>query len=216
MKIKNIQMKIKPYSLWLSYNLLNHQIIENMLPAGMNLAKIKVSNDDNYLCPKLLFNCYNIDSFWMKGSRLEIMTIAKSETNFHFVVLDCITNSLQWDPINRIRGPNGKIKFSYIQDKLNYNVISRNKQILSFTGEPLNLIKMTKDFAVKSNYMCFFRESSIPLYLKFNENEIMRPVRKLNVLNLTNDFWKEFREENPEEVFMHEHFMNFETEMPFF
>tara|TARA_Y100000992_G_C21272129_1_gene497556 strand:+ start:1901 stop:2545 length:645 start_codon:yes stop_codon:yes gene_type:complete len=214
--MKNINLKIKPCSLWLSYNILNQNAIQDMLPPGMNLAKIKVSDDNSCIEPKLLFNCYNIDSFWMKGSRLEIMTIAQSDANFHFVVLDCITNSLQWDPINRIRGPNGKIKFSYIQDKLNYVVISKNKQILSFTGKPLNLIKMTKDFAVKSNYMCFFKESSIPLSLKFNEDEIMKPVRKLDVLNITNDFWREYRTEFPDNVFMHEHSMSFNTKMPFF
>lgn len=214
--MRNINLKIKPYSLWVSYNMLNQNLIQDMLPPGMSLAKIKVSDDNSCVEPKLLFNCYNIDSFWMKGSRLEIMTIAEIDKNFHFVVLDCVTNALQWDPINRIRGPNGKIKFSYIQDKLNYDVISKNKQILSFTGKPLNLIKMTKDFAVKSNYKCFFRESSVPLSLNFNEDEIMKPVRKLEVLNITNDFWKEYRTEYPDNVFMHEHTMNFNTKMPYF
>lgn len=214
--MRNINLKIKPYSLWLSYNILNQGVIQDMLPPGMNLAKIKILDDDDCVQPKLLFNCYNIDSFWMRGSRLEIMTVAKSDTNFHFVVLDCITNTLQWDPINRIRGPNGKIKFSYIQDKLNYDVLSKNKQLLSFTGKPLNLIKMTKDFAVRSNYMCFFRESSIPLTLNFNEDEIMKPVRKLQVLNITNDFWKEYRTEFPDNIFMHESEMRFGTTVPFF
>jgi len=214
--MKNINLKIKPYSLWLSYNILNKGAIQEMLPPGMKLAKIKISDDDNCYKPKLLFNCYNIDSFWMRGSRLEIMTIAKSDTNFHFVVLDCITNSLQWDPINRVRGPNGKIKFSYIQDKLNYDVLSKNKQLLSFTGKPLNLIRMTKDFAVRSNYKCFFKESSIPLSLKFNEEEIMKPVRKLEIVNVTNDFWKEYRTSFPSNVFMHESSMSFCTTVPFF
>tara|TARA_B100000287_G_scaffold71469_1_gene62972 strand:+ start:1727 stop:2371 length:645 start_codon:yes stop_codon:yes gene_type:complete len=213
--MKNINLRIKPYSLWLSYNILNQNVIQNMLPPGMELANIRVSDDNDCVKPKLLFNCYSIDSFWMRGSRLEIMTIAKHENNFHFVVLECISNTLQWDPINRINGPNGKIKFNYIQEKINYDIISKNNKVLKFTGTPLNLIKMTEDFAVKSNYVCFFRESSIPISLKFNEKEIMKPVRKLEVLNVTNDFWKDYREETPEHVFMHEHCMNFATIMPF-
>lgn len=214
--MKLINLKIKPYSLWLSYNIINHNFIENMLPPGMKLAKIRVSDDNDCMCPKLLFNCYNIESFWMSGSRLEIMTIAKQENNFHFVVLDCISNTLQWDPINRIKGPNGKIKFNYIQERVNYEVLSNNKEILSFIGEPLNLIKMTNDFAVKSNHMCFFRDSSIPVNLIFDENEIMTPVRKLNVINITNDIWKEYRTDIPEHVFMHEHTMHFKTNLHFF
>tara|TARA_B100000287_G_C20666890_1_gene792017 strand:- start:431 stop:1078 length:648 start_codon:yes stop_codon:yes gene_type:complete len=214
--MKNINLKIKPYSLWLSYNIINKPVIQNMLPPGMELADIKISDDNECKEPKLLFNCYNIESFWMKGSRLEIMTIAKYEKKFHFIVLDCVSNTLQWDPINRIKGPNGKIKikFNYKQENLNYDIISNNK-ILKFVGEPLNLIKMTKDFAIKSNYNCFFRDSSIPLSLTFNEKEIMHPVRKLKVVNITNDFWKEHRTDLPEHIFMHEHVMNFKTNMPF-
>ena len=209
-------MKIKPYSLWLSYNILNHENLQDMLPSSMSLANIKVSQDSQSFEPKLLFNCYNIDSFWMKGSRLEVMTIAKKDNNFHFVVLDCITNALQWDPINRVQGPNGKIKFSYKEEQLNYDVISNNKKLLSFSGKPLNLIKMTKEFAVKSNYNCYFKTSEIPLSLEFNEEEIMKPVRKLEIVNITNNLWTEYRQNLPENVFMHEHVMNFKTKLPFF
>ncbi len=212
--MKNVNMRIKPFSLWLSYNMLNQNLIEEMLPNGMKLAKIKILDTDTEKSPKLLFNCYNIDSFWMRGSRLEIMTIAEFENNFHFVVLDCITNTLQWDPVNGIRGPNGKIKFNYIQDKLNYNVMSNMKK-LDFSGKSLNLVNMTKDFAVKSNYNCYFKNSIIPVKLKFNEDEIMHPVRNLNVLHIKNDLWKEFRSCMPQHVFMHERPMHFKTKINF-
>ena len=214
--MRNLKLKIKPYSLWITYNMINKHPIEEMLPPGMELAKIKVLEDNETPEHKLMFNCYNIDSMWMKGSRLEIMTIAKSDTNFHFVVLDCFTNTLQWDPVNRIRGPNGKFKFNYAQDRLNYEIISKNKNVFSFTGDSRNLIRMTEDFAVKSNYDCFFRGSSVPISLTFNENEIMLPVRKLDTVYLTNKLWDEYREEIPDNVFMHEHAMEFKTEMPFF
>tara|TARA_B100001996_G_C18628253_1_gene580693 strand:+ start:34 stop:681 length:648 start_codon:yes stop_codon:yes gene_type:complete len=215
--MKLINLNIKPYSLWIGYNIINPTAIENMLPPSMKLANIKILDDTDCVSPKLLFNCYNIDSFWLKGSRLEIMTVAKCDNNYHFVVLDCITNSMQWDPINRIRGPNGNIKFNYINDKLNYNILKKHKnKELKFMGSPLNLIKMTKDFAVKSNYDCFYRNSSIPISLKFNEQEIMKPVRKLKILNISNNIWNKYREELPDIAFMHEHNMRFTTKMPFF
>ncbi len=214
--MKNINLKIRPYSVWLSYNMLNKNSIEDMLPPGMKLAKIKISEENNCDRHKLLFNFYGVDSLLMRGSRLEIMTIAKCEKNLHFVVLDCVTNTLQWNPIDRIRGPNGKIKFNYNQEKINYDIISKNNKVLKFSAMPLNLIKMTEDFAVKSNYKCFFRESCIPVYLTFNEKEIMKPVRKLKLLNLTNDYWKEYRTDIPENVFMHEHEMKFNANIPFF
>ena len=76
--MKLINLKIKPYSLWLSYNIINHKVIEEMLPEGMQLAKIKVSDDNDCMNPKLLFNCYNIDSFWMRGSSREFSRAYKN------------------------------------------------------------------------------------------------------------------------------------------
>lgn len=213
--MKNVNMRIKPFSLWLSYNMLNENVIQDMLPPGMKVAKINILEDDIEPKSRLLFNCYNIDSFWMRGSRLEIMTIAKCEDNFHFVILDCITNTLQWDPINGIRGPNGNFKFNFLQDKLNYNVVSKLKERLDFSGKSLNLINMTKDFAVKSNYNCYYKNSVIPINLKFNEEEIMTPVRKLKHVKINNDLWSSFRDEYPTHAFMHEHTMNFKTKIQF-
>lgn len=211
--MKTINLKIKPFSLWVSYNLLNPNPIQDMLPKNMELANIKILEDDVISSPRLLFNCYNIDSFLMKGSRLEIMTIAKKNKDFHFVVLDCISNTIQWDPINNIRGPNGNIKFSYLQENLNCKVIKFNNKF-NFRGTPLDLINMTNDFAVKSNYECFFRNSEESVKLSFNEEEIMRPVRKLKIINLENNFWKKYRSDFPDHIFMHEKSMSFKTKMP--
>ena len=208
--MKNIQLTIKPFSLWLSYNIAQPHKIQEMLPEGMKLAKVKIFEEDKHATHKLMYNCYNLDSFWMKGARLEIMTIAKKENQLHFVVLDCITNTMQWNPIDGIEGPNGVIRFNYKNEKLNYNVL-RQKEFLDFTGIALGLTNITRDFAVESNYDCYFKNADFPVSLKFNEEQIMEPVRKLRLLNIKNDFWSEFRYKKPSHVFFHEHPMVFKT-----
>lgn len=214
--MKYINLKIKPYSLWLSYNMLNHKLITDMLPRGMEIANIKLSENYETIGPKLLFNCYNIESRWMKGSRLEILTIARKGNNFHFVILDCLTNTGQWDPINRVKPPNSIINFNYNQEILNYEVIDYSKKKLIITGETQQLITLDKRFAVESNYHCYFKNSQISVKLDFNEENVMRPVRKIKLLNLTNDLWAEYRTETPEILFMHEHEMNFKASLPFY
>lgn len=214
--MKYINLKIKPYSLWLSYNMLNHKLITYMLPRGMEIANIKLSENYETIGPKLLFNCYNIESRWMKGSRLEILTIAQKDNNFHFVILDCLTNTGQWDPVNRVKPPNADIKFNYNQEILNHEVIDYNKKKLLITGEAQQLITIDKRFAVDSNYKCHFKNSEISVNLDFDVENIMKPVRKLKLLNLTNDLWTEYRTETPEIVFMHEHEMNFKASVPFY
>lgn len=214
--MKYINLKIKPYSLWLSYNMLNCELIKDMLPRGMDIADVKLSENYETAGPKLLFNCYNIESRWMKGSRLEILTIAKKEGNFHFVILDCLTNTGQWDPINRVKPPNSNIKFNYNQEILNYEVIDYNKKKLIIAGESQQLITIDKTFAVDSNYNCYFKNSEISVNLDFTEENVMKPVRKLKILNLTNDLWTEYRTEMPEIAFMHEQEMNFKASLPFY
>jgi hypothetical protein len=78
------------------------------------------------------------------------------------------------------------------------------------------LITIDKRFAVESNYNCYFKNSEISANLDFDVENIMKPVRKLKLLNLTNDLWTEYRTETPEIVFMHEHEMNFKASIPFY
>lgn len=214
--MKYINIKIKPRSLWLSYNMLNLDLIKDMLPGGMEIANVKLSDNYETIGPKLLFNCYNIESRWMKGSRLEILTIAKKDDNFHFVILDCLTNTGQWDPINRVKYPNADILFNYNQEILNYEVIDYNKKKLIFNGEYQQLININKRFAVESNHQCYFKNSDIPIKLEFNEENVMKPVRRLKILNLTNDLWTEYRTDIPEIAFIHEHEMDFKASLPFY
>lgn len=209
-------MKINKHSLWLSYNLLNPEKIQEMLPSGMTLANVKLTESEINVQPKLLFNCYNIQSRWMKGSRLEILTIAKKNKNFHFVILDCYTNTGQWDPTNRIRPPNANVKINYVEDILSYNVISNEKKRLYVEAKKMGLVKITKEFAIESNYVCYFKNSDVPIKLIFDENDITKPVRKLNIMNITNNFWVEHRSEFPEQTFIHENVMNFNAIIPFF
>lgn len=208
--MKNIQLTIKPLSLWLSYNILSPNKIQELLPDGMKLAKVKILQEDKHATHKLMYNCYNLDSFWMKGARLEIMTIAKKDDQLHFVVLDCITNTMQWNPIDGIEGPNGVIKFNYKNEILNYNIL-RQKEFLDITGIALENANMTKDFAIESNYACYFKNADWPVRLTFDEEQIMTPVRKLRLLNIKNDFWSKFRYKKPSHVFFHEHPMVFKT-----
>jgi hypothetical protein len=214
--MKLINMKISKHSLWISYNLVNPEKIQQMLPSGMTLANVKLTESEINVQPKLLFNCYDIQSRWMKGSRLEIVTIAKKDKNVHFVILDCYTNTGQWDPINRIKPPNANIKINYVEDILSYNVISNEKKRLYVEAKKMGLVKITKEFAIESNYVCYFKNSDIPIKLSFDENDITKPVRKLDILNITNDFWIEHRKESPEQVFIHENDMYFEANIPFF
>lgn len=214
--MKYINLKIKPESLWLSYNMMNCDLIRDMLPCGMEIANVKLSENYETFGPKLLFNCYNIESRWMKGSRLEILTIAEKDNNFNFVILDCLTNTGQWDPINRVKPPNSNIKFNYNQEILNYEVFDYNKKKLIITGEPKQLITIDKRFAVESNYNCYFKNSEISVNLDFDEENVTKPVRKIKILNLTNDLWADYRTEIPEMAFMHEHEMNFKASLPFY
>jgi hypothetical protein len=109
----NFVMKILPFSLWIAYDIKNKQEVQKMLPSNTKLANVKIFDDELVTSPKLLFNSYSVDSVFMKGKRCEILTIAESRRGKHFVILDCLTDTLDWNPSDGIKIANSNNDILY-------------------------------------------------------------------------------------------------------
>ena len=83
----NFVMKILPYSLWIAYDVKNHNDLQKLLPPNTKLSNVKIFDDELVTTPKLLFNSYSVDSSFMKGKRCEVLTVAESRKGKHFVIL---------------------------------------------------------------------------------------------------------------------------------
>lgn len=203
-------------SLWLAYNIVDPSKIQNMLPPNLKLANIRIYNSDRPQ-PKLLFNSYDVESQWMNGHRLEVVTIAKSlkHKTHHFVVLDCVSNALRWDPIDKIQLPNGICNLNVHNSNFKLNIrsphLTSTKNLFHVSGLKEKPVKISKQFAVYPNYLCYFRQFDEAFKMRFDERIVSQQGRKLSLdkSKLSNNLWKSFREELPTHAFVYDEAMDF-------
>ena len=190
----NFVMKILPYSFWIAYDIRNKHEIQKMLPKNTRLANVKIFDDEIVTTPKLLFNSYSVDSLFMKGKRCEILTIAESKKGKHFVILDCLTDTLDWNPSDGVKlaNSNNDILYSKVGKELKHRVLS-NKKKLFMRGVSGLKKKVSRNFVVEPNKNCFYRNFSLNFYMDFDTEEVSKNVVKLENIHLENGFWNRHR-----------------------
>tara|TARA_B100001989_G_scaffold252603_2_gene235291 strand:- start:1167 stop:1817 length:651 start_codon:yes stop_codon:yes gene_type:complete len=190
----NFVMKILPYSLWIAYDIKNKQEVQKMLPTNTRLANVKIFDDEIVTSPKLLFNSYSVDSAFMKGKRCEILTIAESRRGKHFVILDCLTDTLDWNPSDgiKIANSNNDILYSRNKKELKHRVVGRSKKLFMKGTSGISK-KISKSFVVEPNKNCYYRNIPLNFYMTFDVQEVSKNVIKLNDISLENGFWDDYK-----------------------
>lgn len=214
-----MRLRIAPGSLWLAYTITSKSAIQSMLPRSLKLAAPAILQDDvsSFPTPKLFFNVYRVDAGWMmQGMRAEVVTIARHVTTgcLHMVVLDCLTNTMQWDPVNGIKGSNANFFRPRSVCGMNYGLGFRQGQdalILRATRERQRFL--TREFAVDANRICYFRDTDTPYRMWFDEDNVMTPVRHLTPCDIQNTLWTSVRSARPSHIFCHEQSMTFDVDI---
>jgi hypothetical protein len=150
----------------------------------------------------------------MKGMRTEVVTLAKHKVTqkTHFVVLDCFTNTLQWDPAKGVNRANARFFRPVKRQGEDYSCgMKTNKNSLLVWAKRLAMEPIDRTFAVEANMACYFKDVDTPFTMTFSEEEVMLPVRALQVTECKNTFWKEFRSPKLSNAFLHEHAMEFDV-----
>ena len=205
----NLPIRVNKMSTWLVYDLKNSKNLKSVIPKGTRLAYFPVFKGDSSK-QRLLFNIYEASSPFFSGRRLEVVTIVeqiKRPIKTHFVVLECLSDTLLWDPISEIQMPNCRATFSTRKRRHSLN-INTSKRKLSIKGKMSTSRLLDKQFAVDSNYLCFFQNSTKGVSLVFDENEIMKPVTMLTKSKIDNNLWQ-INRGSLTHCFVHEHPMNF-------
>ena len=212
-------MRIAPGSILLAYTLTSTQTVSKMLPPSLELTTSRLlRTDPPPRDPKLLFNIYSVDSgLWMNGMRADVLTLARHRTTrrTHLVVLDCLTDTLRWDPVNGVRGANARFVRPRPREVGVEMHNGRDSLVMRTTRQTLRDIDWT--FAVEANLACYFNGVDVPYTMSFNETEIMQPVRILDpIVEITNTFWNGVRLARPTHVFCHDHPMTFDVDVESF
>ena len=208
---KPLNFTIRPNSIWTAYPIQNETEILKRLPKNLELSSISVFKTST---PKkyLFFNFFGVDSNYLNGYRLEIVTVVKERwsNKKRFIILDYYSNSISSDPIHWFKKPNA------------YQMsISNSNQILSahmdsnylFVGEKNNHIKLlTSEFSTSCNKNIYYGTPKVhlPNLLQFDKNLLSKVILFDNFI-VHNKLWGHTIKNNkPDFAFFYPHSILFD------
>tara|TARA_B100001778_G_scaffold325493_1_gene321057 strand:- start:2503 stop:3174 length:672 start_codon:yes stop_codon:yes gene_type:complete len=218
-----MKLSILPGSLWIAYTMTTRGVadIATLIPEHTRLVQTKLLSSDGVSeNPLLLFNAYKVASRWMNGNRIDIQTVVEDvDTGHqHLVILDVLTDTLDWNPVQGIRLPN--TRFHTAVDHLNdtdafrYEYHARSgRKVLKVNATADEKTDIDYRFAVEANLECFYRTFSTAYSMSFDHATIASPVRTLDPISVENAFWSDYRTPDVHRVFMHEHSMEFDVDV---
>ena len=211
-----MRMQVRAWSLWLAYTLKAPKAIQDCLPPDLELLSLPLLGDETSRSPppKLLFNAYEVDSPWMRGRRVEtvVATRHRKSRKTRLVVLDCISDTLRWDPVSGVRRPNAYTRAFGCGRGGAYSVDVRNtRDTFRLKGRIGDPRPVDWRFAVEGNRECYYRGCNDAFSLTFNETRIALPVRQVDLTSVTNTLWSGVRAKNPTHAFVHPHAMDFDV-----
>jgi len=228
-----MKLTIHPRSLWLAYDLRRIADVQSMLPSHLRVAPVRLLESDVFAKPRLLMNCYDVSSRWMTGSRIEVQTFVedKETKTVHLCILDCITNTMDWNPLEGVKGPTAirrekllRRPFSIARPgetfSMHFSTAERDPNqrtpLLSVQGTLAETEERpTSSFVVDANRVCYFHHMDTRFPMEFEEEEVQAPVRRLSHLKLDNQLWRSYRGSRwPSHAFVHPHPMTFRVEVP--
>ena len=213
--VKSMQFNLNKDSLWLSYPLktTSFKDLSTRIPPTHRLVKCKVFEEDKHDY-RLFFNFFQVKTTFFTGNRLEIVTIANNIINNEpsFVILDCYSNVMSWDPIAGIQKAN-----CITNTKYNINLDFKNQEEKNLSNI-FNLVsfktKIKKnvlpEFSIDPNYVCYFKNHTKGYNLLFNKKQIDKKVILLKDINLKHDIYTTYIKEL-EHAFVYPQEMNFKV-----
>lgn len=112
LNIKSMNFNLNKNSLWISYPLKSdsYKLIGEKIPKSHKIEKCKIFEEDN-LDYRIFYNFFQVKTPLFSGNRLEIVTLGKNKFNNEtsFIVIDCYSDTISWDPLVGIQKANCKV-----------------------------------------------------------------------------------------------------------
>ena len=207
-----IVLGIHPGSLWVSYPVKDVSRLASLLPAPLRLCKCKLveGDADEY---RFLFNAYTVGSSVMKGQRLDVQTFAEHEEwgTKHLVLVDCLTNTLDWSPCKGIHVGGARIATGRRGSGIYFAAAGRGGKF-HLRGRQGKARNVDHAFAVEGNRQVYHFERQEPWCMAFDEALVASPIHLLSDVVVENTLWKEYRDDTCTHAFLHRHPMHFSVD----
>lgn len=221
-----MRLTISPGSLWLGYEATHTKELQALLPDHLTLARgVKLFGKETPMSPRLLFNAYHVRSPWMQGHRVDVQTLARDRCTgtLHLVVLDCVSDTFTWDPVQGVRGANARVVHRQRRTSqseapfgpLVVRELYRDTPCLQVSGRVgTSDVVPDERFVVEANRVCYFGNVDTGYHMTFDEQAVMAPVRRLRDVNASNTLWEHYRRSRPSHAFVHTRSMTFDVSVP--
>ena len=133
---------------------------------------------------------------------------------YHFCVLDCYTDTLQWDPLRGVRPPNARASARHVPGRRARVEVRTNRDAFAVDALHARQRPIAWPFAVEANRACYFRATDVPYPMRFDAREVGAPVRELTPTRpVVNTLWRHARSRYPSHVFVHPHAMDYDVDV---
>ena len=218
-----MRLTVQPFSLWVAYAITAPRAVQRLLPDHLRLSPTKLLSTDRTSSCKLLFNSYDVTSSpWMKGHRVEVLTMAfdPSEKTHHLVILDCLSNVASWDPVNGVQPANAQVKRRRMRsdatDFGRLEIVKDGVTQLEVAGKTVPpYVVPDRRFVVDANRKCYFKNFPMGIDMTFQDESVMTPVLRLPRSSVRrNALWQAVRSPRPSHTFVHTREMGFDVKVP--
>lgn len=195
-----MRFDVIPGSCWVGYDIRNKTMIERVIPEDLELTDIVVMEG---LPPKpmLFFNFFGVDSDFLKGNRLEIVSLVREKHTGkkRFIILDYLSDTISSDPYSPFKRPNCR-SMSLLKGR-EYCA----KPLYHLEGWMLpKTVHLSQGFAVEANERIYYghpsKEWRRPNVLAFDPHETLK-ARAFKIHDISNHLWKEARSAHPSVAF---------------
>lgn len=212
-----LDFNVRKNSTWTAYEITDETKIVERIPPDLELTSVKIFKNNLFESSKkvLFFNFFQVDSTYLSGNRLEIVTVVKDKKNGkkRFIIIDYYSDTISSDPEHCIKKPNATdMSFGY-HDNLLGSYMDDKYLFIGEMGDS-SLYELSKEFAVTCNKNIYYgsTEPHLPNYLEFDLEGISR-VCKFKNYKVLNRLWTESISNEPFTTFYFPTPLNFKIQM---
>jgi hypothetical protein len=193
-KLDSVHMDftLEPDSLWVGYTVANDTEIVRRLPPGLELCPVRVFDDKTEPQTVLFFNYFRVNSTFLRGHRLEIVTVARDVVTDQkrFVIIDYFSDTISSDPAHPFKRANAKQMGTVSVDNT-CGVFLDNKYMVLAQKTTMET-KLSAEFAIGCNKNVFYAgaKPQLPNYMTFDEDAVCAAF-KLDNVHVVNTLWRD-------------------------
>lgn len=209
-----LDFNLKPNSTWTVYEIKDETKILERIPSDLELTDVRIFKDSEPI-KAIFFNFFRVDSTYLSGNRLEIVTVVRDKKNNkkRFIILDYYSDTISSDPEHCIKKANAK-KMKFSNTEQNIGSYMEDKYVFYGEKDATSLQRLSSEFGITCNKNIYYGSTTphLPNYLDFDYEKVSN-VNLFKDFTLINHLWQDTISEKPFIAFYFPQALHFKIQM---